>query len=230
MGVKLNLGILGAIDDAIIKRSSEEKHRDYLGASLLGEECPKKLWYTFHQPKPVRDAKLQRIFDRGHLMEDYVAKLLRDAGCNLITADENGEQYGFVDREVAGHCDGVILSGLPESSAPHLWENKAVGDKSFNEFVKNGIEKTNYKYYVQVHIYMHKLKLKDCLFTVINCNTCEIYTERIKLNEEIATRYIERGVEIARSKEPMGRAFPKKNFFKCKFCDYNEECWAGVDE
>lgn len=222
--MELVIGTLKLIDDAILSRASKEKSRSYMGGSILGTECDRQLWYSYKRPWKVDSAKLQRIFDLGNILEDYVVKLLKDAGITVFEKDANGEQFGFVDGKIAGHSDGVLL-GLPESSKPHLFECKSANDKSYKIFVKNGLEKTNNKYWVQVHIYMQKLKLERCLFVVINKNTCEIYIERVTYDKNVATSYLLRGHDIAEMETEPDRKYSSKAFYKCKFCNYRNECW-----
>lgn len=195
-----------------------------MGGSILGTECDRQLWYDYKTPFKVDDARVQRIFDLGNLIESYVISLLIDAGIQVFDKDENGEQFGFVDGDVAGHSDGVLL-GLPESKEPHLFECKSANDKSFNNFVKDGVQKTSNKYWAQVHVYMSKLGLKNCLFVVMNKNTCELYLERIKLDEYVANHALLRGKEIAAMDSEPDRKYKSSTFFKCKFCNHRERCW-----
>lgn len=217
-------GTLKLIDDAILDRASKEKSRSYMGGSILGTECDRQLWYSYKRPWKVDSAKLQRIFDLGNILEDYVIKLLKDAGITVFAEDENGKQFGFVDGEIAGHSDGVLL-GLPESSKPHLFECKSANDKSYKLVEKNGVEKWNEKYWAQIHVYMKKLNLERCLFVVINKNTCELYIERIKYDRHVANHYLLRGHDIASRQEPPTRKYHSKTFYKCKFCNFAKECW-----
>ena len=219
------MGTLKLIDDAILERCKKEKSRTYMGGSILGTECDRQLWYSYKRPWVVDSAKLQRIFDLGNILEDYVVKLLKDAGITVFDKDANGEQFGFVDGEIAGHSDGVVM-GLPESDLPHLFECKSANDKSYKLAVKNGVEKWNIKYWVQVHVYMKKLKLKRCLFVVINKNTCEIYIERITFDKNVANHHLLRGHEIAAMETEPERKYNSKTFFKCRFCNFNQECWS----
>lgn len=224
--MEIKLGTLKLIDDAILERSKKQSPRDYMGASILGEECDRKLWYSYKIPWTVDDPRLQRIFDMGNIIEDYVIKLLKDAGITVYDVDSDGEQFGFVDGKIAGHSDGVLI-GLPESSKPHLFECKSANETSFKKFVKDGLKKTNDKYWAQVHIYMQKLKLERCLFVVMNKNTQELYLERVKYDKFVADHYLLRGHEIAAMETEPDRKYAKKTFYKCKWCNYKDRCWEG---
>lgn len=215
---------LDLIDKSILERASKEESRSYMGGSILGIECDRQLYWAYHTPFKVDDARVQRIFDMGNIIEDYVIKLLRDAGIKVFDKDEKGEQFGFVDGEIAGHSDGILV-GLPESSDPHLFECKSANDKNFKLFQKNGVEKTKNEYWVQVHVYMQKLRLKKCLLVVMNKNTQELYTEIIEYDRMVADTYIMRGKDIAQATELPMRKYNSSTFFKCRFCNFNEKCW-----
>lgn len=195
-----------------------------MGGSILGEECDRKLYYSYKKPFIVKDARVQRIFDMGNIIEDYLIKLLKEAGITVYDLDKNGEQFGFVDEEIAGHIDGVLV-GIPEFDDPVLSEFKSAKNSTFNQFKKNGVREVNNNYYVQTQVYMNKLKLKACLFIVMNKDTQELYTELIHYNKEIAEIYITRGKDIARATELPSRLYAKKTFYRCRFCDFSEECW-----
>jgi len=130
---ELKLGVARLIDNAIEEKVKKKESRDYMGASGLGMECSRQLWYSFHEPKPILDPRVNRIFDLGNMLEDYVIRLLRDAGVTILTHQDDGKQFGFVDGDIAGHIDGVITAGLPESTKPHLFECKSANDKNFKK-------------------------------------------------------------------------------------------------
>lgn len=214
------------IDMAISQRSLSQKKRDYLGASMLGEECDRKLWYDFHEPVPVEDPRVQRIFDMGNLIEDYLVELLKDAGVKVFAVDANGEQFGFVDGPVAGHSDGVAI-GLPEmpENTPALLEFKSCNAKNFKAFKDKGVRAHNYKYFVQMQVYMRKLNLRYAMFIAMNKDTQELYFEVVELQDSIAGHFILRGKEIAETKELPNRKYVSDTFYKCKFCNHRKKCW-----
>lgn len=226
--MEIKLGTLKLIDNALEKMAREKQSRDYLGASILGEECYRNLWYQYHTPKPIDDPRVNRIFRLGNVIEDEVIELLRMAGLTVYTEDENGEQFGFVDGNVAGHIDGVVV-GLPESTKPHLLEIKSASSKNFKKFVKDGY-KSNPKYIAQVQVYMLKMGLENCIAVVYNKDTSELYVERIKLKKREAQMYLSKGQSIVEMDEKPPRKYSSSTFFKCRFCNYNEECWGEDNE
>lgn len=222
---EIRLGVAKIVDDAIVATCKDEKPRTYLGGSQLGEQCDRRLWYKMYRPKPVEDPRVWRIFRNGDAVEDMVVEWLRMAGLTIWEKDENGEQFGFVDEMIAGHYDGVI-TGLPESTQPHLLEIKSAKASRYKAFVKNGCQAESMEYYVQMQVYMKYAQLDRALFVVYNKDTSELYFERIKYDESIAEYYIGRGKDIVCNELKPERAYNDKKYYKCRFCDHSEECWA----
>ena len=58
-------------------RGEEEAHLGHLGASILGRDCPREIWYSFrwvHREK--HEPRMLRLFIRGHLEEPRFIALL----------------------------------------------------------------------------------------------------------------------------------------------------------
>lgn len=212
--------IKSRIDLAIMDLASKKPSRTYLGASSIGEECDRKLWYSYHQKKPINDPRVHRIMDVGHWVESYALAMLKAAGYEVFY-EENGSQFGFTDEEVAGNADGVIML----NNVPHLLEIKSANDKRFQEMVRDGVERSNPIYFTQMQVYMKYLELDQALYFVVNKNNCDIHMEIVKYEKIKADYAINRGKEIVRSEKEPERKYQSKAFFKCKFCDYRQECW-----
>lgn len=210
--------------------------RDYLGGSRLGEECARKLQYEFegHKGKPI-PAATQMVFAIGHASEDAVATLLRAAGFTIKTHDENGYQFGFrtAGGRIRGHVDGVIIDGPKEFGPyPYLWEAKAVGNKYWNAMVKHGVAKERPVYAGQVATYQAYMDLTDnpALFSIVNRDTGALAFERIPFDAKLAQECTDRGVQVLQATEAgerLPRPYPDADFFRCRFCDFNESCWNG---
>lgn len=223
------LGTHKVLLDSIQKRIDAETPRNYLGASVLGTQCDRQLWYTWHQPKREHGPRIQMIFDMGNNIEDYIIGLLRDAGLTVHEKDSNGKQFGFKDGFIAGHIDGVI-EGLAESKQPHLLEVKSANKSRFKTFQDKGCQIAEPKYWGQCHTYMFKMKLKKCLFVVMNKDTCDLYFERITLDAKYADNLMLRGEELIAENDCNNtkRRYKKSTSFGCKFCNWKSECWKEL--
>ncbi len=208
--------------------------RDYLGGSRLGEECARQLQYEYEGfPKKPLKAKTHVIFALGHSGEDAVAELLRAAGFDLRT-HKDGRQFGFqtAGGRIRGHIDGVICGGPADLGPyPYLWENKWVGAKYWTAIIKNGVTQERPVYAGQVATYQAYMSLTDnpALFSFGNRDTGEIAFERIPFSARRAQECTDRGVQIIQATEAgerLPRPYADASFYKCKFCDFAEECWA----
>ena len=224
------------VDDAILRNEQKRERRKYLGASSIGEECNRKIQYSFlNNPQDEGSgfsAQTLRIFQFGHEIEDYAAKWLKDAGFDLRTEDKQGEQFGFsiADDQIKGHIDGVICGGPVSMGYPALWENKSSNDKKFQAFVRHGVAKANPTYATQIALYQTYMELSEhpALFTVVNKNTSEIYYELVPYDQELAQMASDKAVNILTASK-VGDILPRvaqsKDFFLCKFCEFRETCW-----
>ena len=76
--------LVKAIDKAYQAKKELEPGRRHLGASVIGEKCPRKIWYAFRRAKVVRHGgRLLRLFNRGHREEDRFIEYLTDIGAQV---------------------------------------------------------------------------------------------------------------------------------------------------
>ena len=222
------------LDARIIEHHKQQKKRDYLGVSSIGDDCLRKVQLQYEGKEAEFSASTLRTFDIGHCLEDLVAEWLKITGFDLKTKNENGEQFGFSTAEgrIKGHIDGKIVDfsedlkeiGLKPQA---LWECKTLNNKSWQETAKKGLMLTKSIYFAQVQLYMAYLNLEQCLFTALNKDTSELYFELVPFDSEAAQRYSDRAVQIIKASEnseqmPCISADP--SFFKCKMCAFRNEC------
>ena len=209
--------------------SKSSPPRPHLGASLLGHPCDRWLWLTFRwaviEPFPGR---VLRLFRRGQEEEANIVKDLRAIGMDIRATTSNQARVDF-GNHVSGSMDGVIFSGVPEApKTKHLAEFKTASDKKFKEFVDKGLEKANHQYFVQCQVYMQGAGLTRALFLVVNKNDDQIYTERVRYDEAVATKYIKRGhriVSTERLPEPLSA---DETWWQCRFCAGHDLCHGGA--
>lgn len=215
--------LIKKIDDAIIARADSKASRNYLGASSLGEPCDRKLWYSFHKPTKILDPRVNRIFDLGNLIEDYLVRLLRDAGYTVHDKDEEGKQFGFEDGIISGNSDGVIVV----DDVPMLLEFKSYNTKRFTTLVKEGVQVSDPKYYTQVQVYMKYLELEKCLFIAMDKNDSSLHFQVVEYDPIESNWAVERGRGLAEFNDVMqvARKYSHVSSFGCKFCDYRNQCW-----
>ena len=208
-------------------RQDEGGHRSHLGASMLGEECPRSLWYGFRwATKKLFPGRILRLFNRGHLEEARFIALLLMIGCRVLQQDENGKQYriSFANGHGGGSGDGVA-EGIPD--APGQWvllEFKTHGEKSFLELKKKGVRDAKFVHYVQMQTYMRKMGLAVALYGAVNKNTDELHLEMVALESTIGDQFMDRGEKIVYMDKPPTKMSESPGFYKCLYCDHRPVC------
>ena len=230
-------GQVASLVDAGLQRiRASQSPREYLGASRLGVSCERALQYEFAKA-PVdagreTDGRILRIFERGHVMEDCMVAWLRAGGFDLRTRKANGEQFGFsaIDGRLQGHIDGVIVGGPNGFAYPALWECKCLGSRSWRDLEKNKLAVSKPVYHAQVVLYQAYLQLHEhpAIFTAINADTMEIYTELVPFDAALAQRMSDRAVKVIAATdagELLARAYHDPTHFECRMCAWQDRCW-----
>lgn len=126
---------------------------------------------------------------------------------------------------VSGSLDGIAESGVPEApKARHVVEFKTHSKKSFDEMVKEGVEKSKPMHYGQMQAYMHGTKIDRALYVAICKDDDRIYTERVKYDKETAEKLIQRGHRITLSDRLPPPISTDPSWYQCKFCAAHEFC------
>lgn len=194
-------------------------HRPHLGASLIGNECERSLWYTFRWCTDNKfDGRMLRLFERGHRTEFVFEAELKSIGVKLHTHDNNGNQFRIDDfnGHFSGSLDGAGI-GFPE--APKTWhvtEFKTHNDKSFKELEAKGVEESKPLHYAQMQTYMGYTEMTRSFYLAENKNDDSLYQERVKADPEVFARMKMKAERVIRAKEPLEKMSYDVNHFKCK--------------
>jgi hypothetical protein len=224
----INIELNAAIERAAA--ATAELPRPYLGASIVGDECARKVQYEWWC-KPLLAARVRSIFARGHFFEARTREQLIAAGFRF--APDSELAFSSANGDLQGHADGLILAGpdLPNVHLdyPALWECKALNGKNWRAIERDGLEKTLPKYAAQVALYQAYLdKTNPALFTAVNADTCEILHFAVPFNPERAQHWSDRAAMIiaaTRAGELLPRFIDNPNDWRCKLCAHRERCW-----
>lgn len=207
----------------------ENNHRTHLGASLIGRECSRQLWYIFRWAKQVHhEARILRLFARGHLEEERFIFFLRQAGITIWQYDGDGRQYRMAAccGHYGGSLDGVGR-GFPEApDTPMLTEFKTHNDKSFSLLEAKGVRDSKPEHFVQMQQYMGAYGLAAAAYFAVNKNTDAWYAEKIPFDKMVYDLYLARAEHIIFSPYPPPREYQMRSHFKCKWCEFNALCWT----
>lgn len=230
----IRTAIVEVIDVGMQKANDSQPKRQYLGASAIGKACQRELAYSYHMVQKDEGTEFKgrtlRMFDMGHDGETRMAAYIRQGGFTLETHLPDGKQIGIADADnkFKGHLDGIITAGpkIKGLKYPLLWENKALGSKTYSKMESKGLKEASPTYYGQVQIYMGYKELPKCMFTAINRDTGEIYVEMVEFNAVDCQALIDKALRIVQSSNPeeLGKAGRGADDFVCKFCDYRKRC------
>lgn len=222
--------LVAKIDAAYEEKRADERPRFYLGASVIGDPCERKLWYQFrfigHE---TFSGRILRLFQRGQAEEAYAVGNLRAAGCEVNETDPaTGRQFKFFASGFGGSCDGIIESGVPEAPHKrHVLEIKTHSKKSFDELTKAGVEKSKPMHYVQMQVYMAAFDLDSALYYAVCKDDDRLHIERIKHDKAVSDWAVERAKRVIFDDRIPAPLSTDPTWFQCKFCPAREDCHGG---
>lgn len=230
--------ITSPIRDAIFKaeedKAARELPRAYLGASQIGQECHRTIWYDFRLvTKREFSGRMLRLFNRGHLEEARLIEALEMIGARTQdVSPATGEQFAIKahNGHFRGHADGRAtgVPGAPKTE--HLLEFKTSNDTNFKKLVKaDSVKKEKPRHYAQMQVYMRAMRLTRAVYLVANKNDDDLYCERVKLDAAFADELIElAGLIIETPTPPTRMPGASETNYKCKhFCDHFDVCFKG---
>jgi hypothetical protein len=238
--------IIPKLKDAF-NADEEDGFRSHLGASRIGAECQRAIWYGWRWSagdKPMGKkwesakmalARMIRLWNRGHLEEGRFMALMALIGVQIYQYDAEGNQFrvGWFGGHFGGSGDGILV-GVPDlpSGTPCLGEFKTHGLKTFTELTASGdgVRAAKPEHYDQMQTYMHGFKLLWALYLAVCKDTDEIYAEIIPYDERHAAGLIYRAQAIVFGYSPPARirnASP--SFFTCKMCSFREVCYHTAE-
>lgn len=211
-----------------ISDANIERPRAYLGASIIGDSCPRKLWMGFRWVKHEKfDGRLLRLFQTGHLEEPRMVEDMQRIGITTLDVDDRtGEQFGiqYHGGHFRGHADGVALGILSDPDTWHLLEFKTHNDKSFKLLTAKGMEETKPMHYAQMQVYMMGLNLPVGYYLAKNKNDDTLHGETVTYNEHAAQHFIDRAGRIIFDIEPSTRISDNPSWYECKWCSHSDYC------
>lgn len=202
-----------------------------LGASQIGRECERELWYSFRwcftSSGPRFDGRMKRLFNRGHREEQVFVDELRGIGLDVRDLDPaTGQQFEFT--ACGGHfvakIDGVALGVLEAPKTWHVVGFKTINAKGHASLVKDGLAKAKPEHVSQNQIEMHLAQLTRTLYLSACKDNDEIYAERIRYDEVQATALELKAERVIFAPEPLPRLSEDPAFWKCKGCNFAATC------
>ncbi len=205
-----------------------EGHRDHLGASIMGEACSRKLWYSFRWvKKEVFEGRIQRLFQVGHNAEPRFKMYLEGIGFTVYDLADNMEQFHISahNGHYGGSLDGIATH--PEYGE-FLVEFKTNGTGAgYNDVTTKGVAKAKPKHYAQMCQYGLHYKLKYALYLIENKNDSDITVEIVELDWKLGEEMQKKAGDIINSQIPPPKISLNDAFWECKFCSFVNVCHHG---
>ncbi len=219
--------------DAYCTATFQGERRTHLGASLIGHECSRHLWYIFRWVKhELFEARMLRLFNRGHREEERFVEYLRGIGFEIHDVDTDGKQHrvSAVLGHFGGSFDGRGLSPGRYAVSERLlceFKTKATGS-GFNKLRELGVRVTNEQHYAQMCCYGVLYGFRFAIYMVVNKNDDDLHIEVVPLDHTIGAEYARRAEYVIMSPVAPARIAQQKTYWKCKMCPHSDICFDGA--
>lgn len=203
-----------------IQSRNDKKVRDYIGASGIGAECLRQIWYEFKgfEAEEV-PTKTRRTWAIGKHLEGLILDWISDTGIEIQRTWPDLEAEGM--PYFKGHLDSVWIK---KGKAFAIIEIKTAKDASFNIFVKKGLSAWNPQYYAQIQSYMGMSGIHTAYILVLNKDNSEIFDELVEFDEIFYKQLCRKAFLIANTDSIPSRINNSPLWFQCKMCKFNKIC------
>lgn len=214
------------------KKESKALRLTRIGASGIGEECVRSIWYDwrgFHNDTP--EGRMLRLFQTGHLQESRVVQDLKDAGLEVWEVDaDTGKQWTYIAADGHFVCkpDGVVRGVPGAEKTPHLLEIKTSNVKGFKELENRGVKEAKPQHYYQMQSGMWLAGLDRALYVALRKDDEKYYIERVQRDEACIAEIQSKLDSLTSVMSPPPRIAEKEGDWRCKFCDAQAVCWGGA--
>jgi len=217
---------------ASYEATQESGFREHLGASLIGRQCKRSIWYSWRWATEVRhQGRLLRLFQTGHRAEERFVADLRAAGVTVYEADETtGQQWTVRDESghFGGSMDGVGIGFVEAPKAWHVCEFKTHNAKSFTNLLTKGVREAKPEHWAQMQVYMHLGGLERAFYLAVNKNDDDLYSERVRYDAAAAMQLVAKAHSIIGAEQPPARISDDPTWWECKFCDHRNVCHGSA--
>lgn len=214
---------------------NQDGFRAHLGASMGGEKCLRKLWYSFRQIMAVKfDGRMLRLFSRGHREEQFFLDDLEAIGFNVQAEDANGKQFFFrslKNAHVGGSGDGFFqtLEGIDvlPAGAYGILEFKTYNTKSFKRLVDaQSVKAVKPLHYSQMNLYMGWSNSAWAVYMAVCKDTDELYIEILQFDQDEFNRVENNMIQVVDASSPPPPLNTDPTRFECKYCDFKKPCYG----
>lgn len=203
------------------RESFPAEHRSHLGASAIGEECWRKLWYTFRWVKLAQaKGRMRRLWNRGHREEEIFEGFLMWAG---FRKREIHEPFSKVNGHYGGTPDDRWIIAWAHDFKL-IVDYKTFADKYFEKLKKEKVKVSNPKYFAQLCSYGAAFNVEWGMIFGVNKDNDEWYFEIVKLDHNYAMELEKKATDIIYSPVPPTKINENAAYYQCKWCDFQDIC------
>lgn len=202
--------------------------RDHLGASLIGKDCERALWYDFRWVTLARfSGRILRLFETGQLEEGRLVRNLRRTGATVLDVDpETGRQWRVEAHggHFGGSLDAVAVGLLEAPKTWHAVEFKTHNAKSFAELGRHGVRESKPRHWAQMQVYLQLTGLARAMYVAVCKDTDELYIERLPVEPIEADRLLAKAGRIIAATRPPSRISDDPAWWQCRTCEHHAVC------
>lgn len=215
----MSKGKLSAAIDAYHAKLDDGESRDYIGASSIGSDCLRQIWYEFKGFKGGDvEPRLRRTWAIGKHLERLVIEWLGNAGVGTVVTRR---AFTAINAPYfQGHIDAVVT--FKTTSA--ILEIKTAKDSSFNQFVKDGLLKWMPKYYAQVQAYMGMSGINSAYILVLNKDNSDLFDEKVSFDPVFYEKLREKAKMVYDAQSEPPRISGSPVWYQCKMCKFRKVC------
>jgi hypothetical protein len=204
-----------------VQSRDDRQTRDYIGASAIGAECLRQIWYEFKGVEAEAvPPKIRRTWAIGKHLEWLILNWLMSAGIEI-----KREWYTDLESEgmpfFKGHVDAVWIK---KDKPFAILEIKTANDASFNIFVKKGLRTWQPQYYAQIQTYMGMSGIHRAYILVLNKDTSDISDELVLFDEVFYQNLRQKASMIANAHAAPPKINGSPLWYACKMCKYHKVC------
>lgn len=221
------MDIASDIMNAIAKQPREPA-RNYIGASIIGHECERAIYYSYHNAPSIDFAPRTKItFDVGKRLETLILDYLDLAQYTIIRPDGNNKNlfcFDVANGQFQGHLDGFLVI----DGRNYVLEIKTANNARFQIFKNKGIRAFSETYYAQVQAYMGMTNTDRAIMVVMNKDNQEIESEWVDFDDAYYAKLRHRANRIVDASEPPPKINSSPLFHVCARCQFRETCFFGA--
>lgn len=217
---------------AAFEASAEDGFRLHLGASLIGKECLRALWFDFRwTTRATFPGRILRLFETGQLEEARIVRDLRRTGATVLEVDpESGQQWRVEAHggHFGGSLDGVALGLLEAPKTWHVLEFKTHSAKSFAELKRQGVRESKPRHFAQMQVYLHLTGMTRAMYVAVCKDTDEIHVERLPVEPAVGEALLAKAGRVIHSAHPLERLSADPAWWQCRLCEHHSLCHDGA--